>query len=228
MEEPFKSVWPPSGEYMQYCHQDGETIQLDGETLTKCQSFRYLGSRVSADGGLNTEIAGRINATWRKRRECSGILCDKRMPTYLKSIIYRTVVRPVALYSTETWPTTKHQEHALHTMEMRMLRWSLGVSRLDHIPNTIVRERYGVAPITDKMREWRLRWFGHVIRQETGVAKTAYIMKILGKQRRGAPKTRWTHRVNKDLKALELHEDDALERKIWRNKTKCADPALRD
>ncbi|PIO75535.1 hypothetical protein TELCIR_02424 [Teladorsagia circumcincta] len=39
-----------------------------------------------------------------------------------------------------------------------MLRWIAGVTRLDHIRNDVIRERFGVAPIVDKMREARLRW----------------------------------------------------------------------
>ncbi|PIO69466.1 hypothetical protein TELCIR_08705 [Teladorsagia circumcincta] len=33
-----------------------------------------------------------------------------------------------------------------------------------HIRNDTIRERFGVAPIADKMREARLRWYGHVLR----------------------------------------------------------------
>ncbi|PIO71067.1 hypothetical protein TELCIR_07040 [Teladorsagia circumcincta] len=49
-------------------------------------------------------------------------------------------------------------------MEAKMLRWTAGVTRLDRILNDAIRERFGVAPIADKMREARLRWYGHVLR----------------------------------------------------------------
>ncbi|PIO63506.1 hypothetical protein TELCIR_14892 [Teladorsagia circumcincta] len=47
-------------------------------------------------------------------------------------------------------------------METKMLRWTAGVTRLDRIRDDVIRERFGVAPIVDKMREARLRWYGHV------------------------------------------------------------------
>ncbi|VDO66575.1 unnamed protein product [Heligmosomoides polygyrus] len=46
-------------------------------------------------------------------------------------------------------------------METKMLRWTAGVTRLDRVRNDIIRQRFGVAPIAEKLREARLRWYGH-------------------------------------------------------------------
>ncbi|PIO72190.1 hypothetical protein TELCIR_05892 [Teladorsagia circumcincta] len=81
----------------------------------------------------------------------TGVLCDKKIPERLKSKIYRTVVRPVAIYGAECWPVTKEGEARLSVMETKMLRWTAGVTRLDHIRNDTIRRRFGVAPIADKM-----------------------------------------------------------------------------
>ncbi|VDP46665.1 unnamed protein product [Heligmosomoides polygyrus] len=35
---------------------------------------------------------------------------------------------------------------------------------MDRIRNDAIRQKFGVAPIADKMREARLRWYGHVLR----------------------------------------------------------------
>ncbi|KAL6522790.1 hypothetical protein OROHE_016637 [Orobanche hederae] len=48
---------------------------------------------------------------------------------------------------------------------MRMLRWSCGRTMLDRIPNGVFRKSLEVAPISAKVREGRLRWFGHVRRR---------------------------------------------------------------
>ena len=48
---------------------------------------------------------------------------------------------------------------------MRMLRWMCGHTRKDKIRNDHIREWVGVAPITEKLVENRLRWFGHVQRR---------------------------------------------------------------
>ena len=43
-----------------------------------------------------------------------------------------------------------------------MIRWMCGYTRLDRIRNVVIRERVGVAPLEEKLRETRLRWFGHI------------------------------------------------------------------
>ena len=52
----------------------------------------------------------------------------------------------------------------LSVAEMRMLRWMSGFTLRDKMRNEYIRERVGVAPMVDKIRESRLRWFGHINR----------------------------------------------------------------
>ncbi|VDO90153.1 unnamed protein product [Heligmosomoides polygyrus] len=68
------------------------------------------------------------------------------------------------MYVEECWPVTKEVETRLSVTETKMLRWTAGVTRLDHIRNDAIRQKFGVAPIADKIREARLRWYGHVLR----------------------------------------------------------------
>ncbi len=72
-------------------------------------------------GDTISDARARINAAWLKWRQVTGVLCDKKMPEYLKAKVYKTVVRPVALYGAKCWPATKKHELALHAMEMKML-----------------------------------------------------------------------------------------------------------
>ncbi|EYC23525.1 hypothetical protein Y032_0015g2702 [Ancylostoma ceylanicum] len=145
--------------------EDGTTC-VDGNDPMKVECFKYLGLRIASTGDILPDAIGRGNAAWMKWRRTTGIMCDKKMPIRLKCKVYRKVVRPVALYGTECWATTKATKQVLHTLEMRMLIWSMGVTLKDKVPNEVVRFTFGVAPITDKMREARLRWFGHVCRRE--------------------------------------------------------------
>ncbi|VDP29306.1 unnamed protein product [Heligmosomoides polygyrus] len=114
---------------------------------------KYLGSAVASDGKLVVEVNSRVSAAWSKWRSLTGVLCDKKIPERFKSKIYRAVIRPVAVHGAECWPATKEAETRISVMETKMLCWTAGVTRMDHIRNDVIRQKFGVAPIADKMRE---------------------------------------------------------------------------
>jgi Reverse transcriptase (RNA-dependent DNA polymerase)/Endonuclease/Exonuclease/phosphatase family len=213
-------------EYMECGPQTEGTINIDGEDLKKASEFRYLGSIISHDGSITPDVRARVNAAWMKWRQVTGVLCDRRMPDRLKGKIYKSVVRPVALYGSECWPASSSHEQTLHTMEMKMLRWSLGLTRWDHVMNEDIRKRLGVAPIQDKMMEARLRWYGHVVRSdESSVARTAMNINPEGRRPRGRPKKRWLDRIKEDMKTVNAQPEDAFERVKWKRLCRKADPA---
>ncbi|VDO29640.1 unnamed protein product [Heligmosomoides polygyrus] len=76
-------------------------------------------------------------------------------------------------------------------MERKMLGWTAGVTRFDRIRNDTIRLRFGVAPIAEKLREARLRWYGHVLRaNDDTVRKIGLNLEVPGKRPRGRPKQR--------------------------------------
>src|SRR5699024_280232 len=160
--------------------QIGQVI-VDGSPVPNCAACKYLGATLSADGSCATDASSRITAAWRKWRSLTGVLCDKQLPIRLKSRVYKSMVRPVALYGVESRATTQAYINKLHCMEMNMLRLSLGITRLDRVPNATTRMVMGVAPIQDKIREKRLRWYGHVMRSADGsIVKTALELQVVG------------------------------------------------
>ncbi|EYC42513.1 hypothetical protein Y032_0528g2973, partial [Ancylostoma ceylanicum] len=88
-------------EYLVCGEQTSGTIYIDNEELPKASVFKYLGSRISADGNTIVEAEWRANDAWSKWRQVTGVMCDKKVSLKLKSKIYRTVVQPVALYGAE-------------------------------------------------------------------------------------------------------------------------------
>jgi len=75
------------------------------------------------------------------------------------------VVRPTLLYGTKCWPTKTLHIQRMSVVEMRMIRWICGHTRLDKIKNEVIKRKIEVASIEDKMREARLCWFGHIRRR---------------------------------------------------------------
>ena len=81
--------------------------------------------------------------------------------------------------------SSQQQEvHKMSVAEMRMLRWMSGKTRKDKIRNEFICESLGVAPIGDKMRESRLRWFGHVQRRPmTATVRRSETIQVEGAKR---------------------------------------------
>lgn len=73
------------------------------------------------------------------------------------------VVRSVALCGSQCLPVTEKAEHQLSVMEMKMLRWSAGTRRIYRIRNGDISQGFDIVPFQIKMRESRLRCFGHVL-----------------------------------------------------------------
>lgn len=201
-------------------------VRIENQAVQKSEHFRYLGSIIQNEGEIGEDVNHRIKAGWVKWRGASSILCDRRIPLRLKGEFYRTAIRPAILYGTECWAARQQHLHKVSVAEMRMLRWMCGKTRKDRIRNENIRERVGVAPIEDKMRENRLRWFGHVQRRPlTAPVRKSDIVQIEGNARgRGRPKLTWVELVKKDMVACDLTEEMTLNRAEWKHRIHVADP----
>jgi hypothetical protein len=203
-----------------------ERVMIQDQEIPKSDHFRYLGSIISSDGEIADDVTHRIQVGWLKWRSATGVLCDKRVPTKLKGKFYGTAIRPAILYGTECWPIKRQQVNKMSVAEMRMLRWMCGKTRRDRVRNETVREIVGVAPIEEKLRENRLRWFGHVYRRPGDAIVKRADRIALGSNAtgRGRPKLTLDAVVRKDLSIIGLCEQGALDRAQWRKRIHVADP----
>ncbi|KAK3550616.1 hypothetical protein QTP70_000689 [Hemibagrus guttatus] len=179
-------------EYMCVNEREGSgTVRLQGEEVKKVQEFKYLGSTVQSNGECGKEVKKRVQAGWNGWRKVSGVLCDRKISARLKGKVYRTVVRPAMLYGLETVSLRKRQESELEVAELKMLRFSLGVTSLDRIRNEYIRGTADVGRLGDKVGEARLRWFGHVQRRKSEyIGRRMLDMELPGRRQRGRPKRR--------------------------------------
>ncbi|KAG5571816.1 hypothetical protein H5410_061582 [Solanum commersonii] len=197
---------------------DGE-VRLATQIIPKKESFKYLGSVIQGSGDIDDDVTHRIGVAWRKWRLASGVLCDKQIPPKLKGKFYRVVVRPTLLYGAECWLVKNAYVQKMHVAEMRMLRWMCGHTRSNKIRNEVIREKVGVASVVDKLREARLRWFGHVKRRSQ--VRRCEGLDIEGMRRgRGRPKKYWGEVIRQDMAQLHITEDMTLDRKEWRPRIK--------
>jgi len=157
-----------------------------------------------------------------KWKNASGNLCHRKIPLRLKGRVYRMVVTPALLYGPECWPIKKSQVQRMRVVEIRMIRWICGHTRLDKIKNEVIRGKIGVASIEDKMREVRLCWFGHLRRRarDAPVRRCQMIECLEYRKSRGRPKKSWSEVIRHDLKTLGLVEDMSQDIKFWWDRIK--------
>ena len=112
----------------------------------------------------------------------------------ISPLVQKTVIRHVLMYGSKTWVLRKADQNLPERSEMRMSKWMMGIERIEKIRNEEIRARAGVANISEKIREARLRWLGHVERkteEDENMEDGSVHRKI------GRPKLRWTDAVRK-------------------------------
>uniref|UniRef100_A0A8C4NFF6 ribonuclease H n=1 Tax=Eptatretus burgeri TaxID=7764 RepID=A0A8C4NFF6_EPTBU len=205
--------------------EGGGMVRLQGVEVGKVDGFKYLGSTVQSNGECGREVKKRVQAGWSGWRRVAGVICDRRGAARVKGKVYKTVVRPAMLYGLEAVARTKRQEAELEVAELKMLRFSLGVTRMDRIRNEYIRGTAQVGRFGDKVREARLRWFGHVHRREAEyIGRRMLKMEPPGRRRRGRPKKRFMDTVRVDMRVVGVSMEDVEGRSKWRRFIRCGDP----
>ena len=112
-------------------------------------------------------------------------------------------IRPALLYDTKYWLVKKTFEYKMEVREMRMLRWMCGHILLDWIRDQVFRKKLGIAPISAKLHENKLRWFGQ---RKTFDAPMRRMEKIIveSKRSRKRPRITWKEQIKIDLHELHL------------------------
>ncbi|XP_076883440.1 uncharacterized protein LOC143532207 [Bidens hawaiensis] len=86
---------------------DDAQITIEGQEVPQSTKFKYLGSFVHSDRGIDSDVAHRVQVGWCRWRAATGVLCDRRFPTKLKGKFYKVAVRPAMLYGTDCWAIKK-------------------------------------------------------------------------------------------------------------------------
>ena len=147
---------------------------------------------------------------------------DRRLPARVKGKVYSSMVRPAMVYGLETVAVTKKQMEEMEVAEMKMLRFAMGVTRKDKIRNEYIRGTVKLKQLGMKMKEGRLRWYGHIMRRDLEyVGIRVMEMESPGKRKRWRPKRRCSERR---YGVSCTREKDIENRTLWRNMIRCGYP----
>ena len=181
---------------------------------------------VQESGSYEREVKRGVHAEWNGWRKISGVICDRRLPARVKEKVYSLVVRPATVYGLEMVAVTKKQVEEMEVAEMKMLRYAMGVTRKDKIRNeyisTVKVERLGM-----KIREGRLRWYGHVMRRnQEYVGRRVMEMELPGKRKKRRPKRRFPDVVKEDMGEVGAREKDIAWQSLIKGKRQKKKPFI--
>ena len=167
------------------------------------------------------EVKRRVHKGWNGWRKVSRVICDRRLLARIKGKVYSLVVRSAMVYGFEMVAVTKKQVKAMEVAEMKMLRFAMGVTRKDKIRNKYIRSTVKVEQLGMKMREGRLRWYGHVMRRDQEyVGKKRIEMELQKKRKRGRP-IRFLNFVKEVMGEVGVKEMDVEDRTVWKKMICC-------
>ena len=194
-------------------------VDLNGEVLEQVNEFKYLGSVVAANGGVEADVSHRISEGSKVLGAMKGVMRNRGLGMGTKKVLYERVIVPTVTYGSESWGLKGRERQRLNVFEMRCLRSMVGVSRIDRVRNEVVRERTGVVKeLAARVDMNVLRWFGHVERMEDErLLKRVMNAKVTGRGVRGRPRFGWLDGVKRVLQDRGMDLTEASERARDRN-----------
>ena len=107
-----------------------------------------------------------------------------------------------------------------------MLRWMCNHTRKDKIRNDVIHNKVEIVLIEEKMRETRLRWFGHVRRRprDASMRRVDEMKQLVKKRGRGRPKKILKETLKFDMRCMGLNEDMTKDKNTWKSRIYVANP----
>ena len=142
-------------------------ITINDYKLTVIEQFTYLGSTITDNLSLGTEIDKRIEkAATTLARLTSRVWTNPKLTVNTKMVVYHACGISTLMYSSEMWTTYARQEKRLNSFHLRSIHCILGISW--QVSNAKVLSKANLPNSFTLLRQCKLHWLGHVYRMEDG------------------------------------------------------------
>src|SRR6218665_1153638 len=192
-------------------------LEVEGQELKQTENFVYHGRKYQHK--YVERRIGLARGTW---QALGKVWNSKELSKATKTRMYEVLVLSTLLYNAETWTMKEKQKQRLRVFEIACLRKIEGVMRRDRIRNEEIFNRLNIRiGIIDRIRNKRLRYFGHLNRMKNKrYTKIAYNGYVHGARKRGRQKKRWIDMIREDCSELHLTLQEATcrtqDRRVWR------------
>lgn len=187
--------------------QGGLDLEINGNRVENVESFKYLGSTLTADNSVKHEIKARVAAGGRCYFAFKKLFSSNILHKEAKLRIYKTVIRPVVVYGCEAWTLTKQDINRLRIFERRILRRICGPELIQGAwrrrKNQDLLNFLHGEDIVRFIKAQRIRWLGHLSRMnDSRVVKKVAEWTPANTRPKGRPRKRWREDVVADLRRI--------------------------
>ena len=145
-----------------------KSLPVAGENVDIVETFTYLGSVVHQSTTCEAEVNRRLGLAHGVMNSLSKTVWRSRdLSRWTKVRVFKALVVPVLLYSSEAWTLTDGLKRRLDSFVTTSLRRIFGYRWQDHVSNQKVLDRAEMGRVTCLIRERQLRFYGHVVRFPT-------------------------------------------------------------
>jgi len=164
---------------------EGETnVVIRNSRIEKVDSFKYLGSWVTADGRSEKDIRTRIGIAKVRFLKMKSILTSS-LDLELRKRLCKCYVWSVFLYGSETWTIRKVDEKRIEAFEMWLWRRMMKIRWIDKVKNVDVLGLIGEErSLLKGIRKRKAKWIGHSLRGDS-LLKKVFEGCIEGEKKRG-------------------------------------------
>ena len=169
------------------------SIDVDGETIAKVNSFKYLGAIKTSTGSGSEYIKARIGRAKKATMELDTIWKDRGIRKELKMKLVKELIWPVITYGAEWLTLKKDDERRLEAAEMwcyqRLLRISWTQKRTN---KSILDERQTRRELLAQIIKRKMAFLRHACRNnKCNLVKICILGMMPGKRRRGRPRMQY-------------------------------------
>jgi len=98
----------------------GATIRFIGNYLFKrVDNFKYLDTMVKEMNNRSVEVNVRLIMANRAYYGLQNHMKSRKISRNIKTLLYKTLIRPVLIYGAETWALSKQDEYRLSVFERK-------------------------------------------------------------------------------------------------------------
>lgn len=192
-------------------------VSVRNEGIEQVDRFVYLGSIMTEDGRCEEEVKRRIGIAKSAFNSIKSLVCNRSLSFRIRLRMVKCYVLSTFMYAAETWTMNKKTRTTVNAFEMWTLRRMRRISYTDFKSNEKVLEEAGMRRrLLRDVAIRKLRYYGHVIRQES-LTYDVLTGRISGKRARGRQRRKWTDdcKIWTGLRVIRDLISCARDRKRW-------------